>query len=179
MLFLEVMSRVRSYSDQKALGGSEKSEINNFSSSSGPSFQTTKEQQKSSVTDKTFETVNMKCRAPIDGLLHERPDCQWQLSRNELTPEHMTDLALNCPLAIKADHLLCCKTGDIILLEDAQKECQANPWEYELEGEVESNKDPRNPKYRGNIKLIVKYVPKYTENRRYVCKVVMQWVGQH
>ncbi len=176
------MSRVRSYSDQKALGSSEKSQINNFSSSSGPSFQasfqTTKEQQKSSVMGKTFEIVNIKCRAPIDGLLHERTDCQWQLSRKKLTPEHMTYLALNCPFAIKADHLLCCKTGDIILLEDAQKECQANPWEYELVGEVEgeSNKDPRNPKYCGDIKLIVKSVPKYTENRRYVCKVVMQWV---
>ncbi len=170
MFFLEIMSRDRSYSNQKALGGSEKSEINNISSFSGPSFQTTKEQQKPSVTDKPVETVNIKCGATVGGL-YGRQDYHWQLPRNELTPEHMTNLALNCPLAIKADHLLCCKTGDIILLEDAHRECQTDPWLYELVGEVqrEGNEDPRNPKYRGDIKLIIKSVPKYTENRRYVC----------
>ncbi len=163
------MNRGRPYGDQKALEGSEESQINNFSFS-GPSFDATEEQRKSAATNNSFEIVNVKCRAPVDGLLYE-PDCQWQVPRKHLTSEHMTDLALTCPLAIKADHLLCSKTGVIILLENAQKECQADPWEYELVGEMEreSNKDPRNnPKYRGDIKLIVRCVPKCTENRRYV-----------
>ncbi len=166
-----------SYGDEKALEGSEESQMNNFPSFGWPKFDTTKEQRESSVTDRKHDIVNINCRAPVDSLLH-KPDCQWQLSRKQLTPKYMMDLALNCPLAIKANYLLCIKTDVIMLLEDAQKECQADPWEYEIIGEAEreSNKDPRSPKYRGDIKLIVTCVPKCAGDRRYVWKV-MQWMN--
>ncbi len=162
------MNRDRSYGDQKALEDSEERQLNHFSSS-GPSFDATEDQQKSAETNRGFEIVNIKCRAPIDGLFYEQEGCQWKVARKYLTTDHVIDLALNCPLAIKADHLLCSKTGVIILLEDAQNECQADRWEYQVIGEMESNKGPRkNSKYRGDVKLIVRRVPKFTENRRYV-----------